>query len=108
MAFLKTWIAIEILQMPDTNIAPIRDALSEIYNMKKNEVEEKFNVGRLFRLRGRIVHDGENINITSLFQSYIQFLFIDLLYWNLKIDNRKMALSLVEKSKLELLALSKK
>lgn len=80
-AFLKYWIAIETLAMPDTtNIRPISEVLSSIYDLTKEETDQRFQIGRLFSLRGRIVHQGEQIPIRGDLLDYIENIYADLLF----------------------------
>lgn len=97
--FIKSWIAIEILQMPNTtNIRPVKKALVDIYEGDLEEVERTFKVGRLFGLRSRIVHDGENVPIHYLLKSYVQSIFIDILYWKLDLSIANKAKEVLDRS----------
>jgi hypothetical protein len=57
-AYLKFWIALETLAIQTTNINPLHDALAAAYNVSSQKVKQLFRIGRLFDLRGRIVHHG--------------------------------------------------
>jgi hypothetical protein len=79
-AFLKSWIALEVLAMPDsTNIRPINEALARTYGKTIDETIKTFVVGRIFGLRSRIVHDGEVLPIKFVLEEYIQAIFADVL-----------------------------
>ena len=79
-AFLKSWIALEVLAMPDTtNIRPINQALAEAYGESLDSATAKFQVGRLFGLRSRIVHAGEVVAIHQLIERYLHAIYSDLL-----------------------------
>ena len=55
IAFLQHWFAIEVLAMPNsTNIAPLRSLVADATESDENEWREF--VGRLFGLRGLLVH----------------------------------------------------
>ena len=55
IAFLQHWFAIEVLAMPNsTNIAPLRSLVADATESDESEWHEL--VGRLFGLRGRLVH----------------------------------------------------
>ena len=77
-AFLKLWFAIEILAMPDTtSISPVRDKLQQIY--PDGDVEAEFGIGRIFGLRGRIVHQGVRVDLSPKLLGYLGALYVDLL-----------------------------
>lgn len=79
-AFIKYWIAIETLGMSDTKISPLNRALARIYNISQEETRNKFNIGRIFGIRGRIIHDGEQLQIGVTILGYLESIYIDLLY----------------------------
>lgn len=79
-SFLKFWIAIETLSMPDTtNIRPINKALASVYGISNHQSVEKYLIGRIFGLRSRIVHEGEKIPIDGRLLDYMGCVYIDLL-----------------------------
>ena len=58
-SFIKFWVAIETLAMPNTsNIKPLNLALAKGYNLKITEAETRFQLGLGLNLRSKIVHDG--------------------------------------------------
>lgn len=78
--FIKAWIALEILAMPDgTNIKPINDFLADVYGMSSAEAHHTFLVGKIFGLRGRILHKGELLPLTFVVEEYLYAIFIDVL-----------------------------
>lgn len=80
MGFLKYWIAIETLAMPDvTNVRPVNEILAQVYSSSTNDAEMKFYVGRIHGLRSDIVHDGMIVAIHSGIADYLQALYFDLL-----------------------------
>lgn len=80
-AFLKYWIAIETLAMPDTtNIRPINELLSRIYGLEMESVVQRFKIGRVFNLRGKIVHQGEQIPIRGDLLDYLEAVYSDILF----------------------------
>jgi hypothetical protein len=79
-AFLKYWIALETLAMPNTtNIQPVNEALATAYNRSMQEVGEKYHIGRLSDLRNRIVHDGLITSISIPLLDYVAAVFVDVL-----------------------------
>jgi hypothetical protein len=79
-AFLKYWVAIETLAMPDTtNIRPINETLSYIYGITREEATKRFQIGRMFDLRGRIVHQGSQVPVSGKLLDYAEAIYSDLL-----------------------------
>ncbi len=79
-AFLRYWIALEALAMPDsTNIAPINEHLAQSYGLSFDHAARRFLVGRLFRFRGQIVHRGSHRPVPGTVLSYIAAVYIDVL-----------------------------
>jgi hypothetical protein len=80
-AFLKGWIALEILAMPETtNVSRINEALAGIYGLARDGANELFLTGRLFGLRSRIVHEGDIAPIDDRLLGYLHALFKDLFF----------------------------
>jgi hypothetical protein len=79
-AFLKSWIAMETLGMHDTNIRPLNDMLASAYGITRQQAAERFLLGRLYGLRGRIVHDGQLLKDNGWLKRYMENLFCDLLF----------------------------
>lgn len=78
-AFLKRWIALEVLAMPDSaNIRPISEALAAAYGMTYRAALDRFRVGRLADMRARIVHGGEPLPIHAALEHYIDAVFFDV------------------------------
>lgn len=78
-ALLSLWVAIEALELTTTDIAPISVALGEIYRVSPREAKAEFMVGRLYGLRGAIVHGGARPAIDALLIDYVEALYSDLL-----------------------------
>ena len=79
-AFLRYWIALEALAMPDsTNIKAINEHLSQGYGLSVHQAAQRFLVGRLFWLRGQIVHCGYHGPVPGEVLSYIAAIYIDVL-----------------------------
>ena len=83
-AFLKYWIAMETVGMPDTtNIRPLNESLAAAYGITFEEARDSFAVGRLFGLRSRIVHDGLIMPIYGQLLKYTEAIYIDILHHHL-------------------------
>lgn len=92
LSFLKYWIAIETLAMPDTsNIKPVNRLLAVAYNCSDAQAKSGFAVGRLFDLRGQIVHGGSTFLIGQDLLSYIEAVYVDILAQTLGLKSGQMA-----------------
>ncbi len=79
-AFLSYWIAIESLIMKDHgDLASIKQAIERIYDLTAPEAGERFLVGRLYDVRGRIVHKGQLLSISGELLEFVEALYTDLL-----------------------------
>lgn len=79
-AFVKLWIAIETIAMPDTtNIKPIIKSLANSNSLSVNDAASRYQIGRLFGIRSKTVHDGMQIYIPGSVIDYMECIFIDLL-----------------------------
>ena len=102
-AFLKYWIAIETLAMPDTNnIKPITSLLSEIYGLTTEKTGEIFHIGRIFNARGKIVHDGEQFRVSVSLILFMQAIYVDIFFKILGLPSEKRALTLIENKEFNL------
>jgi hypothetical protein len=91
-AFLKYWIALETLSMPDTsNIAPLKSILAEAYLIPFNDVDRIFGIGRIYDFRCDVVHDGLFVNIDLNFLYYFSCLYSDILYSIIGLPNMRKA-----------------
>lgn len=80
-AFLKSWFALEVIGMPDTaNVKPIVESLAEIYDISYEDARDMFQVGHIAGLRDDIVHDGAVRAIHQQLHSFVQAVFVDLLF----------------------------
>jgi len=78
-AFLKYWIAIETLAMPDgTRIKPVIRQLAAAYGRPEAEVNRVFAIGRLFSVRGDIVHRGRALRVDQHLLAYIEAVYVDV------------------------------
>ena len=79
-AFLAYWIAIETISMPDdTNIRPLEERLARIYGIDWSVARKRFQIGRIFGLRGAIVHGGSLLPVHDDLLAYLHALAGDLL-----------------------------
>jgi hypothetical protein len=81
IAFLKYWMAIETLTMPDTtNIKSLNETLARAYGLASaSEAQDLLLTGLLFGLRGDIVHKGFIGAIDGRLLVYCECLYHDAL-----------------------------
>jgi len=102
-AFLKSWIALEVLAMPDgTNIRPINESLARSYSISFDDAMKAYGVGRIFGLRSRIVHNGEILPIHYLLEDYTQAIFADVLFDILQLPSDRRAEAIRSKPEFDL------
>lgn len=102
-ALLGFWIALETLAMPNTyDIKPLVHRVADIYGLEPGEANEKFKMGRIYRMRGRIVHDGERVGISPGLQKFIDGLFVDVLRDFLHLPPQFQAASVAEEEDFDL------
>lgn len=78
--FINCWLALETLAMEGTtNVAPIRNMLAEIHGLDAQRAGELFPIGRIFRLRGNILHDGRIQRLEDGLTRFMTDVFADLL-----------------------------
>lgn len=104
-AFLRLWIAIETLAMPDTtNISPLVSLLASSYGISAKEVQGRFAVGRVFGLRGAIVHAGKRPSVTGIFLDFVAAIYTDALMATLGITQSRRAEEVLRTSPIDPLA----
>jgi len=93
-SFLKYWVAIETLAMPETNVAALNDRLARTYGTSRGEANVTFGAGRSQGLPSRIVHHGELVPVDLRLLEYARAMFTDLLYdvLDLTTEHRMQAL----------------
>jgi hypothetical protein len=80
-AFLKYWIALETLAMPDdTNIKPLREILAKASSIETQKIDDSFGIGRIYGLRSDIVHKGLQVTLDIPFLFYMSRLYSDVLF----------------------------
>lgn len=84
-AFIKSWIALEALAMPSSNVRPINEKLSKIYNITYKDAVDMFKIGKIQGLRSDVLHNGKR-NIDGNLLIYLEALFVDLLIDELSLE----------------------
>jgi len=91
-AFLKLWIALETLGMPNTtDIRPLSEVLARAYEVTKEEASRRFVVGKLFGLRSKIVHAGALVPMHFRLIEYVGAVYVDVLFEILGMPSEKRA-----------------
>jgi hypothetical protein len=95
--FINYWVALETLGMPDTtNIKPLNESLAKAYGISVQDASQKFGIGKIFGLRSRILHNGENLPIHQLLSAYMESLFADILLDHLGIQSERKSISVLD------------
>ena len=78
--FINSWLALETLAMEGTtNIAPIKNMLAEIHSLDAQQAGDLFPIGRIYGLRGNILHDGQMQRLENGLIRFMTDVFSDLL-----------------------------
>lgn len=102
-SYLKYWIALETLGMPNTsNIKPLHAALGRAYEMTDNEARDRFQIGRLHGLRSAIVHAGAAKPIDIRLLRYVEALYVDILFEYLGLEFERRAESVLNEPDFDL------
>lgn len=104
--FLKYWIALETLGMPDTNnIRPLNETMALAYGIDYQQASTQFAIGRLFGLRSRIVHEGSPTGINSRLLTYIEAVYADVLFVHLGLPAEHRAAAVLSNPQFDILKL---
>lgn len=86
--FINCWLALETLVMEGTtNIAPIKAMLAEIHGLDAQQAGKLFPIGRIYRLRGTILHGGQIQRLKDGLTRFMTDVFADLLLHVLSLPN---------------------
>jgi hypothetical protein len=101
--FVNHWVALETIGMPNTtNIRPINESLARAYDVPLDKAVSRFGVGKIFGLRSRILHGGENLPIHGDLTAYMESLFSDVLFEKLEMPSDKHAGLLLERENFDI------
>lgn len=99
-SFLSKWIAFESLLLEDsTNISPIKKIVSDAYENEFDKLSDIIPIGRVYNLRGMIVHSGTIVDLSIEFKTFINLLYEDCLNEVLGLERKKRCLAYLEDSK---------
>ncbi|MFH1114783.1 MAG: hypothetical protein V1792_12780 [Pseudomonadota bacterium] len=96
-SFVKYWISLETLAMKDTTkVRPINEILAKCYDLTVKAATNRFHVGRLYGVRGDIVHKGVSKGIDLTLKKYLEAIYLDVLFHKLGLPCEHRAGSLLE------------
>ena len=99
-AFIAGWVALEALAMTGTNISELKRAIQLAYNLDPTQAE-RFRLGLIFDLRGKIVHHGHRPPVHSQLIRYVQALFVDVLLAHLGLEGERAAEAILNDSRFD-------
>lgn len=101
--FVNHWVALETIGMPNTtNIRPLNESLARAYDVPIDKAVSRFGVGKIYGLRSRILHGGENLPIHQDLTAYMEGLFSDVLFEKLEMPSDKHAGLLLERENFDI------
>jgi hypothetical protein len=105
-SFLKLWIAIETLALPqgDTNVRPANEKLARAYGIGLKEAAHRFEIGRIQGFRSDMVHDGIIKPFHAQLRKYLEALFLDLLNAELDRPCQRKAAAVLDEPGFDLLS----
>lgn len=90
--FLTYWIAIEALAMPETSdIRPLNEALGRVYGVDSAMAKVSLHIGKLYGIRGQIVHNGKRAQFDRVVLDYLEALYVDILFSELRLPSERRA-----------------
>jgi hypothetical protein len=78
-AFIKLWVAIEVLTMTSEKTGPLIDLLATAYGETKTWVRDKLKIDRLANKRGNILHGGKRPAIPGDLLRFLAAIYEDAL-----------------------------
>jgi len=83
-SFLKIWIALEMLYIRGGNaVSSLRSIVKQAYGIAPTNEKIPFDIGRIYGIRKRIVHNGELPSYDWRFIDFLWELYRDLFAWKL-------------------------
>ena len=102
-AFIYQWVALEALGMTDRkNVAPLNGALATAYGITIPEARARFQLGKIFSFRSRIVHSGFIPSINSALLDYLRALYKDVLWQRVGFPSEHAAEEVLHRSGFDL------
>lgn len=89
--FIKLWIALEALAIPNANVRPLNELLASAYGLDYQTNTRKFGVGKLQGFRSRILHNGLILPVHSDLTNYTRAIFTDALLASLSLPSQHRA-----------------
>ncbi len=87
-SLISYWVAFESLVMPNENLNSAVVVLAAIHRRPEAEIRQLLPIGRLFGLRGKIIHHGQTPSISFELLNFMDDLFVDALLHHLKVPRQ--------------------
>ncbi|MFH1994183.1 MAG: hypothetical protein ABIJ24_00585, partial [Nitrospinota bacterium] len=81
---------------------PLNESLANAYGISVPEASIKFGIGKIFGLRSRVVHNGEDIPIHSLLSEYLKSIYVDILLDQLGLKSQQRAGKIIDSPEFDL------
>ena len=102
-AFIKCWVAVETLAMPDdTNVRPANELLASRYGISLDDASRQFLLGRLQGVRSAIIHRGLRVEIPGEVAKFMEGVYFDLLTALLNVSAKARAQLLLRQGAFDL------
>jgi len=102
-AFIKYWVAIETLTMPDdTNVRPANELLASRYGISLDQATRRFSLGRLQGVRSAIIHRGLRVEIPGEVAKFMEGVYFDLLTGVLRVSAAPRAQAFIKQGAFEM------
>ena len=85
--FINYWIAFEALAMPREHVKSAIAKLAAIHGRSEDEIQRIFPIGRIFSLRGKILHHGLVFALDKRLLQFMDDLFVDVLMYILDLPS---------------------
>lgn len=102
-AIIKMWVAFEAIAMSSTNVISSYELLADIYDISKEEIKDKFMLGRILGYRSDLLHGVKDRNFDINLLSYLDNLVADIIIYQISGIKRKLALSFIAENEQHIL-----
>ena len=95
-SFLSYYIALESLgtNFGEHDIKPLKATIDKIYdNLSSQEVNQLCPIGKVYSLRGSIIHNALEMNIPLFVIEFMRLLYFDLIDFKLQVPIKKRFLN---------------
>ncbi len=86
--FLSLWVALEVLVAPENPIGSVTSILASIHtDLSFQQIGELFPIGRIFGLRGKILHHGKTPYLEGRLLRFMSAVLVDVLVYKLNLSS---------------------